>query len=91
MGVPANSAASERVFSNGGDIITKQRNKIGSSDTRYLLCLRDWGILSEIEDDDSDLDDGDEYIEESNCCRRLDNAKIRRSNDMLTVTEVTRE
>ena len=39
MGVPANSAASERVFSNGGDIITKQRNKIGSSDTRYLLCL----------------------------------------------------
>ena len=64
MGVPANSAASERVFSNGGDIITKQRNKIGSSDTRYLLCLRDWGILSEIEDDDSDLDDGDEYIEE---------------------------
>jgi len=61
MGVPAASAASERVFSNGGDIITKRRNKIGSSNTRYLLCLRDWGVLS---DDDSDLDDGDEYLEE---------------------------
>jgi hypothetical protein len=30
----------------------------------YLLCLRDWGILSEMENDNSDLDDGDEYLEE---------------------------
>lgn len=39
MGVPATSAASERVFSNGGDITTKRRNKLGGSNTRYLLCL----------------------------------------------------
>ena len=65
MGVPATSAASERVFSNGGDIITKRRNKLGGDNTRYLLCLRDWGILPELEDEDSDLElDGYETVEE---------------------------
>jgi hAT family protein len=65
MGVPATSAASERVFSNGGDIITKRRNKLGGNNTRYLLCLRDWGILPELEDEDSDSElDGYETLEE---------------------------
>ena len=41
MGVPATSAAFERVFPNGGDIITKQRNKLSGNSTRYLLCLMD--------------------------------------------------
>jgi len=68
--VPATSAASERVFSNGGDIITKRRNKLGGDNTRYLLCLRDWGILPELEDEDSDLElDGYETFEEDKYSR----------------------
>lgn len=55
LSVPATSAASERVFSNGGDIITKRRNRLGGNNTRYLLCLRDWGLL--VEDDDNGSDD----------------------------------
>lgn len=54
LGVPATSAASERVFSNGGDIITKKRNRLGARNTRYLLCLRNWGILAEPEIDSDD-------------------------------------
>jgi hypothetical protein len=41
LAIPATSAASESVFSIGGDIITKKRNKLGVDNTRRLLCLRD--------------------------------------------------
>ena len=41
LAIPATSAASERVFSNSSDIITKKRNLLGRKNTRYLLCLRD--------------------------------------------------
>jgi hypothetical protein len=54
IGVPATLAASERAFSNGGDIITKRRSKLGGANTRYLLCLRDWGILFDLDNDDNE-------------------------------------
>ena len=57
LAIPATSAASECVFSVGSDIITKKRNRLGASNTRRLLCLRDWGVLEEGEDEeDSDID-----------------------------------
>ena len=56
LAVPASSAASERVFSFGGDIITKKRNKLGGKNTRYLLCLRDWGIVADEPEYDDDFD-----------------------------------
>jgi hypothetical protein len=56
LAIPATSAASERVFSIGGDIITKKRNRLGASNTRRLLCLRDWGVLEEEADDGSDVE-----------------------------------
>ena len=48
----------ECVFSVGGDIITKKRNRLGVDNTRRLLCLRDWGVLEEGEDglDGSDIE-----------------------------------
>jgi hypothetical protein len=58
LGVPATSAVSESVFLNGGDIITKKRNRLGAQNTRYLLCLQNWGILAESEinsDDEEEL------------------------------------
>ncbi len=56
LAIPATSAASESVFSIGSDIITKKRNRLGASNTRRLLCLRDWGVLEEEVDDGSDYE-----------------------------------
>lgn len=53
LAIPASSAASERIFSVGGDIVTKKRNRLLPSTLRYLLCLRDWGVIGD-EDDDSE-------------------------------------
>ena len=49
LAFPATSAASERVFSNGSDIITNKRNRLAPDTPRYLLCLRSWGIMIEEE------------------------------------------
>lgn len=54
LAIPATSAASESVFSVGGDIITKKRNRLGADNTRRLLCMRDWGISKEEVGVDSD-------------------------------------
>jgi hypothetical protein len=59
LAIPASSAASERVFSQGGDLITKKRNRIGGTNTRYVLCLRSWGVYC----DDDDFDETEEQKE----------------------------
>ena len=51
LAIPATSAASECVFSVGGDIVTKNRNRLSAGNTRRLLCLRDWGVLEEGKDE----------------------------------------
>jgi hypothetical protein len=56
LAMPATSALSECVFSIGGDIITKKRNRLGTGNTRRLLCLQDWGVLAEGEDNSSDIE-----------------------------------
>jgi hypothetical protein len=57
LAIPATLAASECVFSVSGDIVTKKRNRLGGSNTRRLLCLQDWGVLAEGEDErDSDIE-----------------------------------
>ena len=58
LAVPATSADSERIFSVGGDIVTKKRNRLSPSTLRYLLCLRNWGVISQGDDEDSG-DDAD--------------------------------
>lgn len=57
LAIPATSAASEQVFINGSNIITKKRNRLSPSTVRYLLCLRDWGVLPEGDDSEGDGDD----------------------------------
>jgi hypothetical protein len=60
LAILATLAASKSVFSIGGDIITKKRNKLSADNTRRLLCLRDWGVLAEEEvDNNSDQEDED--------------------------------
>jgi hypothetical protein len=56
LAILATLAASKCVFSVGGDIITKKRNRLGVDNTRRLLCLQDWGVLEEGEDEDSDIE-----------------------------------
>ncbi|KFZ01193.1 hypothetical protein V500_00859 [Pseudogymnoascus sp. VKM F-4518 (FW-2643)] len=57
LAILATSAPSERVFSNGSDIITKKRNKLSPLTIRYLLCLRNWGQLPDADSDGDDADD----------------------------------
>jgi hypothetical protein len=57
LAIPATSALSESVFSIGSDIITKKRNRLSRESTRRLLCLRDWGVLEEEDQDSDDIGD----------------------------------
>jgi hypothetical protein len=48
-------ASSERVFSSGGNVVTKNRNWLSGDSVQEIVCLRDWGVITE-EDDNSDSD-----------------------------------
>ena len=54
LAIPATSAPSERVFSVGSDLVTKKRNRLAPGTVREILCLRDWGILEDAENIDSE-------------------------------------
>ena len=56
--IPATSAPSECVFSQGGDIVTKKRNRLTGDSIRMIVCLKAWGVFTE-EDTDEDTDDED--------------------------------
>ena len=56
LAIPATSAASERVFSTGSDIITKKRNRLAPETLRYLLCLRSWGIVHDSDESGDDVE-----------------------------------
>ena len=61
LAIPAMLAPSERVFSSGGNVVTKNRNRLSGDSVQEIVCLWDWGVITE-EDDDSDSDgngDGD--------------------------------
>jgi hypothetical protein len=58
LAIPASLAPLERVFSAGGNIITKKRNRIRGENLWYLLCLRSWGIIPEDNDLDKEVNDG---------------------------------
>ena len=55
--IPATSALSERVFSHGGDIVTRKRSRLSPTTLRWVICLQDWGILSDNDDLDNSEDD----------------------------------
>jgi hypothetical protein len=50
--IPATSTPSERVFSVAGNLISKKRTKISSENVQYVLCLRSWGILDDVDDEE---------------------------------------
>jgi hypothetical protein len=60
--IPATSAPSECVFSQGGDIVTKKRNRLTGDSIRMIVCLKAWGLYT---DEDSDRDTSDEEAEKA--------------------------
>jgi len=59
--IPANSAPSERVFSRASDITTKKRNKLNKETFKMIILLKNWGIISDIEEKDEDEKDEESY------------------------------
>lgn len=52
--IPAMSAASERVFSNSTNTVTKMRYRMAPETLREMLCLRSWGVRLEPEESGSE-------------------------------------
>jgi hAT family C-terminal dimerisation region len=58
--IPATSALSEVVFSQGGDIVTKKRNRLTGESIRMIVCLKEWGVITDEDvDEESDNEVGD--------------------------------
>jgi hypothetical protein len=55
LAIPAMSAPSECVFSVGSDVVTKKRNRLTGDSVRMIMCLEDWGIVTDedIEEDET--------------------------------------
>lgn len=51
LAIPASSAPSERVFSEAGNLISRKRGLICSENLRYVLCLRSWGLIKDIDEE----------------------------------------
>jgi len=58
LAIPATSAPSECVFSQGSDVVTKKRNRLTGDSIRMIMCLKAWGIFTD-EDSDDDTNDDD--------------------------------
>jgi hypothetical protein len=54
LAIPAMSAPSESVFSIGGDVVTKKRNRLTGDTVRFIVCLKAWGIITEEEIEEVD-------------------------------------
>jgi hypothetical protein len=55
LAIPAMSALLKSVFSDSGNVVTKNRNRLSGDSVREIVCLQNWGIITE-EDDSSDSD-----------------------------------
>jgi len=63
LAIPATLAPLECVFSTGSDVVTRKRNKLTRESVRMIMCLKNWGIITDEDIDnssDNDVDsDGD--------------------------------
>jgi hypothetical protein len=60
LAIPVMLAPLESVFSDGGNVVTKNKNRLSGDSVREIVCLRNWGIITgEDNDSDSDGDGGD--------------------------------
>ena len=56
LAIPANFGPSKRIFFIKGDIIMKKRNRLTSEMFKWIMLLKNWGVISDIDDlfDDED-------------------------------------
>jgi hypothetical protein len=47
LAIPAMLVASESVFSDGGNVVTKNRNRLSGNSVQEIACLRNWDIITE--------------------------------------------
>ena len=50
--IPAILAPSKRVFSIAGNLVLKKRTRVSSKNIRYVLYLRSWGLLEEVDNEE---------------------------------------
>jgi hypothetical protein len=60
LAIPEMLAPSECVFSDGGNVVTKNRNRLSGNSVREIVCLRNWGIITEEDDNSDSSGDGDD-------------------------------
>ena len=60
LAIPANFEPFERIFFIEGDIITKKRNRLTPEMFKWIMLLKNWGVISDIDDL---FDDEDSFIE----------------------------
>ena len=47
LAILATSAPSKSVFSVGSNIVTKKWNRLTGESVRMIMCLKDWGIITD--------------------------------------------
>ncbi|KAK2730655.1 hypothetical protein FQN55_005610, partial [Onygenales sp. PD_40] len=65
LAIPATSAPSESIFSQGSDIVTKKRNNLKKDTVNIILCLKNWKVFKDIKDIDEEEEDSDLEEEKS--------------------------
>jgi hypothetical protein len=51
LAISATSASSERIFSQASNIITKKRNKLSKDTFKMIMCLKNWNIMKDSEEE----------------------------------------
>jgi hypothetical protein len=54
LAIPATSAPSECVFSIGSHVVTKKQNRLTGDSVQMIMCLKDWGIITEEDIDEEE-------------------------------------
>ena len=69
LAIPATSAPLECVFNIGSDVVTKKRNRLTGNSVQMIMCLKDWGIITDKDVDDDDDEEEEEEEEEETSAR----------------------
>ena len=58
LAIPATLAPLECVFSIGSDLVTEKRNRLTRDLVRMIMCLKDWGIITDEDMEEDETSSG---------------------------------